>query len=390
MTVQMLLATLNMGAVSFICLLLTDRYFDAQETVRFLALWPLCNTAVLALNMPLEHSTPRLLSKSIPSDEIFRVGVLSTLLFGFSALLALSVISQDFLLLALGGVLILGFSVWYPARGQCIGHGHFGRHAVMSAALLSWLLFGVGFLLLADVFSLWGLLSTLASGCLFLGLWSLPRGTILIGKQRRLEHRRIILGDSHPLVYSHFASLAIVHGPLLLAPLWGLNSDQLLEYALSVNLIRVPFLALNTVLAPLNLRIINLRSNSKDAELRTLILRSLRLMALSIFLLALVTPIVFTTLIEAFYSIETTFSEGFLVLLILTEGVGWIGSLSRLFATSTDLNRNIRVTAYASFGTFVLLALLLNFGVNMLWIVPLIAHSVVCSLLPMSFARLRN
>lgn len=386
----MLLATVSMGAVGFLCLLLTDQYFDAEETVQFLALWPLCNTVALAMNIPLEHSTPWLLNKSVPSQQIFLVGAFYTLCFGFLALLILAIVHHDFQLLFLGSVLIVGFSVWFPARGQCIGFGDFGRHAAASVALLAWLLLAVGFHLLVDRFSLSGLFGAIGLGCLFLGLWSLPDAKMLMKTRRGVGYFRMIFGASHPLMYSHFASLAIVNGPLLLAPLWGIRSDIILEYAISVNLIRIPFLVLNTVLAPLNLRIAHLRSNSGEEALRSLVLRSIGLMAISISLVAVVTPIVFATLIEAIYSIERTFSEGFLVALILTEGVAWFGTLSRLLATSVELGRNIRGTAYASFGIFALLAALMNSGVNMLWVVPLLAHSVVLTLFPTSFARLRK
>jgi len=386
----MLGATVSMGALSFLCLAVTERYLNVEEAARFLAIWPLCNTVALALNIPLELSTPNLLSRSVPARNIFNLGVISTLSLGVLSLLILSLVKQDFLLLPLGSILIAGFSIWFPARGQCVGHGNFARHALASFSLLAWLLFGVALLIQFRVFTVYSLVVTAGAGCVVLGVWGLPwRGSPATTHQNN-KHFKTIVRAWHPLIHSHLASLVITNGTLLLAPFWGIEVQHVLGYAITVALVRLPYLVLDTPLAPLNLRIAHLQRASAQTELRSIILISLGLMSASILFLALTSWFVLPSVLVRFFSLEVSFSRGFLVLLTLAEGVKWIGSLGRILAGAMSLGRILRRTSSASLLVFCAVSTVITPSLNLLWIVPLFAHSVPCVLLPISISRLRK
>lgn len=386
----MLLSTVTVATISFLCIAICEQFLQPAETARFLAVWPLCNTVVLALILPLEQTTPTLLTKSVPSSELHFVGSISALFVGCVVLIAFSAIKHDFTLIFEGTFLLLGFSVWYPKRAQCLGHGKFDSLAKASLALLMFFLIATSVPALMGFLSLWILVISTGVGFFLFGSLAIPGSGRVFGSFHKPHNLRLIVKYWEPLVHSYFASLVIANGPLLLAPFWGVGVSTTITYAITINLVRLPLLVFNTALSPLNLRIAHLYSDDKVEELRGLVIRTVGLMVACVLLLATTAPYLVSALLKNFFNLEIVFARQMIMLFVLTEGVGWFCSLGRILAISLDLGRQTRRLALSSIAVLVLCPYVIQAGANLLWIAPLFANLTLMLLLLIVWIRLRH
>ena len=329
------LSTIALGIISFSSLAIAARALSEDHAAEFVSLWALVNTLVFTVTLPVEHLAPRLIANRVAGPSVFGHSLVLAIASGVVGLGAVGVLG-GFSATQLSAVgLIIGLGVWSGSRAVFVGHGEFRRIAVVSFAYLFITLVGSLSLLLSGFATAGSLILTVAGASVVSGvLLGLSKKSLLSssGKRLRLSRDEYTLTGSS--IAATFVTLIQNNGPLALGPSWGIDSEDLVIYAGLIMLIRVPYMLLNNVMAPLNLRFVELSDRGKRRDLHRLSLLVLGAMLASI-LVVMLTIIGlgrfgFQILIGDQYDFDMSLALG----VVLAEGLIWMTVVPRLLGSA--------------------------------------------------------
>lgn len=338
-SIRMAISTICLGAVSYACLATGARLLPPDDLALFLSLWAVINTVVLTVVLPVEHLAPRLIAQGFGDRPIGMHAVGLSLLSGVGGLAVTLVINGADAAHVGGAVLVAGLAVWAAARAVVVGHGNFGRLAVISALNLG--------LVVVGLVSVWALgLGSARSLMVVAGVSALVSGAILAAGSRASDtaDQRLRLPRAEYLLIGSMSSATFVtllqsNGPMALARSWGVSAEDLVVYAGIVSLVRVPFMLLNNVMAPLNLRFTRLGSGGELADLRRAAAWSLTVMATAVAGIVLGVILLggvgLRILIGADYTFDPTLAAG----VVLAEGLIWMTVVPRLICGALGTGR---------------------------------------------------
>jgi O-antigen/teichoic acid export membrane protein len=225
--------------------------------------------------------------------------------------------------------------MWCGGRAVFVGHGEFGRIAAASVAYLSIALVGSLLLLWSGGATAVSLILTVAGASMVSGaVLSMLKRNLFSSSGRRLTLSRAEYTLTGSSIAATFVTLVQNNGPLALGPSWGIGSEDLVVYAGVITLVRVPLMLLNNVMAPLNLRFVELSDRGERQDLHRLSLLVLATMLASILLVMLIMiglgRFGFQILIGTQYEFDISLALG----ATLAEGFIWLTVVPRLLGSA--------------------------------------------------------
>jgi hypothetical protein len=325
----MVISTIALGSISYVCLAAGSRLLSEDDLATFVSLWALINTVVLTVVLPVEHLSPRLIAKRVPDLTI--AGIALTLAVASGGIgIAVGVLIDGFSGSHLAAVaLVVGLGAWSAVRAVIVGHGAFDRLATSSVMTL--------LATIAGLAATW-VLGRSSAGALLLvaGAAHLMGGALMArrafrsheqGQVRPPRSELLLLGS---MIAATFVTLLQSNGPMALGIAWGVSASDLVVYAGLLSLVRVPFMLLNNVMAPLNLRFADLAANGQVTQLiRT---AAIALAGMSAAITVTVAGVVtvgglgFRLLIGTDYTFNPSLAAG----VVVSEGLIWMTVVPRL------------------------------------------------------------
>lgn len=360
-------STLAIGVISFSTLAVAARGLSDDQAAEFVSLWAMVNTLVFTVTLPIEHLAPRLIANRSSGLSVLGHSVFLAIVSGIIGLGLVGILDGFSVVHVAALGLVAGLGMWCGSRAVFVGHGEFGRMAAASVVYLCIALVGCSLLLWSGAATVGSLIMTIAGS-------SLVSGALLGLSKRRLfsssgQGLRLPRGE-YALIGSSIAATLVTliqnNGPLALGSSSGIDSEDLVIYAGVITLVRVPFMLLNNVMAPLNLRFVELSDKGETRELHRVALLVLSAMLASIFVVMLTMirfgRFGFHILIGGQYEFDVRLALG----ATLAEGVIWLTLVPRLLGSA-------RGAGSVLFGA---------------WAIGLIAFAVAWTLGPAGAARL--
>jgi O-antigen/teichoic acid export membrane protein len=377
---SMLGSTVALGAVSYLVLGVGARVASADEMSRFLSLWALLNTMVLTVVIPVEHVAPRLRARMsadsassavlVHSIVLSAVGTLIALIFGVATA---SHSHWDAMMFA-GAAFGLSVGIWSGRRATLVSGGAF--RGVMHRSIVNMVIASVGLVMLLFTKNIgaWVLFVPVIVGNLVGAL------KVSHGPRRNGGSVRLPMAEYHLLgamVAATFATLALNNGSLVLGRIWGVEPRTMVVYAALLNLVGVPYMLLNNVMAPLNIRMVALvRDGDREGLLHT------ALLALSGLVAAVATCAAGSAVLGPFavrllaghdFVASRTFSVG----VALSEGAVWLTVVPRLLASALGVSRLLFVCWGLGLAVFIAMGVLPIPADSKLVFAPLVAACVI-------------
>lgn len=236
------------------------RRLNAVSMADFVGNWVTVNVTLIAISAAFDQIGPRIVANRRASDRSFvaRATILPMLGASIVGLFVAwgSTEVWDFISVL---VYVIFASCWFGERSLAIACGHFSNLAVATVPLI------------------------VVAGCVVAALPpSTPSSLLFIAAIAHLVSfvvlRRLRQSNSHQtrarfslddyrtiavLVLSSIAVLAISSGGVVMAARWGASAPTIVMYAATLNIVRVPFIALTSLLGPANIEI-NDRVGSGD------------------------------------------------------------------------------------------------------------------------------
>ena len=383
----MIVSTIALGAVSYLVLGVGARVVDPDGMASFLSLWALLNTMVLSAVIPIEHIAPRLIAtmgltlarRSIFAHALVLASMSTLLAVGASLLISSGGSASMYVAGAAFGV---SFGVWSGRRAGLVGSGQF--RPVMLRSIVNMLVAsaGLGALLLFSHVDPALLFVPVVLGNLLGAANKAARApqttNSSVAPPMRLatsEYR--LLGA---MVGATFATVALNNGSLVLGRAWGVSADDLVAYAGLLNLVGVPYMLLNNVMAPLNLRLVHLARTHATAELTSVALKATAALVGTVAVCALGTALVGTFALRLLIGDGYDATVAFAVGVAIAEGAVWLTVIPRLLGSALGVTRPLVVSWGVGLAVFGFVGLLPIDGMQKVIYAPLSAAIVIVAI----------
>jgi hypothetical protein len=356
--VQLALATVAIGAVSYALIFVGSRRISSDNMANLLSLWAIMNTTVLSLVIPIEILAPRLLrgqSRTVAIGD----GALVLLTHGGALGVLGALVSLGVFFFSTGGgslrlavaaiAYCTALGLWSGTRARLVGIGDYATVmwasvATAAIAILGLVTFFVGkfnapALLLSCVMAAYGI------GAI---------GTHRVGIGRRGPSEqpalsaRASLGAANykmlaTLVGATFVTLVFNNGGLALARSFGMDSRRIVVYAATLNIVRIPLMLANNVTPPINLKIVDLAAANRWVDVRRMFL-----VTLAAFAAILAAGLALTTVLGPFFvrllvGGTSPIESRLVVLALVGEGLIWLTVLPRILFVVLGTQRSMSV-----------------------------------------------
>lgn len=375
------LATVCFGIISYLVLLVGSRILSPSDLARFVTIWAVVNTVILALVVPLDGFAPRLRLEiaraGLPEQDVRRFANLyAGLVFGTGVLVLGSIDLAGFMNLAVTetasiGLFVLAVAFSAGLKAEAGSRGRFDL--VFRQALAALVVSLIGFLLI--------LLSNRPSAPLLLSVVTLAYAAswgVLAFAKRPIEAdgnqpllRSLSMIKSNTSVSRVMPSLVVVtlltlllsNGALMFASVIGALDREVVVYAAMLNLALIPCTLLNALTPPIHIRTVESiragRANDVSRIYRTSFLIYLSAVAVIVIVSGLVGPWSVKVYVGHQFRIGHIESAG----IAAAEAILALAVLPRIFLTAMAETKRMR--------SYSLVSCLIFFGVLLLPIDPL-------------------
>jgi hypothetical protein len=332
-SVMVAISIVAVGSMSVLLLGVGARRVPSAEMANFVTNWVAINTTLVALGASFDQLGPRLLAQdsTIGAPLVVHGTVLPLIgsLLAIATLWAAEANSASLVTLTLYATAV---SLWTGERSLRLGSGEFRALAYAAAAAAGGCALTLGFFMATGNLAGEHLFYSGAAGHLvgFVFLRLMASTSSRSGPLRLLGSQEYRLAASVAL--SSASVLVISSGGLVLASWWGVTDRRLVAYAGIVNLVRVPFMIMNSTSGPLNVEIAR---STAAGNLRGASLVAAKWAALMTAASALVGVAVFvagSALLEAFIGSGYRFELGLAMAVVAVEALLWISGAPRFLA----------------------------------------------------------
>ena len=327
------------------------RRLNAVSMADFVGNWVTVNVTLIAISAAFDQIGPRIVGNRRASDRSFVARAT------FLPMLGASIVG---LFIARGSTEVWDFismlvyvifaSCWFGERSLAIACGHFSNLAVATVPLI------------------------VVAGCLVVALPpSTPSFLFFIAAIAHLVGfvvlRRLRQSNSHPtsarfslddyrtiavLVLSSVTVLAISSGGVVMAESWGASASTIVMYAATLNIVRVPFIALTSLLGPANIEI-NSRVGSGDVPAARRFTLKLLVGVLGVGVVtAFAIVAIGQRLLAWFIGSGYSFGMPLAIAIVVVESCLLSWGLVRMMAVA--LNRSSSITHHSTIGLLVFVA----------------------------------
>jgi O-antigen/teichoic acid export membrane protein len=278
-SVFLFLSTLFNGAVSYALFFVAARVLDARTLSSFLTIWAVTNTALLALTIPVDTYSPRFRLEC--EKRGISAGDRLLLLSAYSLGAGIAVGALPFVGLVVGllnmsagpavaiALFALASAAFSSKRAFVTSNGAFHRYLGQTIVFSVLGMACLGVVLAIKPNQQAWLYLTLAAANVG-GAASVARGYGLVRRARRGTLRRSwpfvrevqALPTMSHLVFVTLVTVTLTNGSLMFAKVIGTSSPVIVSYAAAVNLVMIPFTALNSFSGPIHNRFV--RSIAKN------------------------------------------------------------------------------------------------------------------------------
>ena len=345
------ISTLLYGGLSALVMAVGARRLNAVSMADFVGNWVAVNVTLIAISAAFDQIGPRIVANQRASEGVFVARAT------FLPMLAASIVGVfvgwgspevwDFISMF---VYVIFASCWFGERSLAIACGHFSNLAVATVPLI------------------------VVAGCLVAALPpSTPGSLFFVAASGHLASfivlRRSRQSTSFPtsarfstdeyrtiasLVFSSVAVLAISSGGVVMAASWGVSATNIVVYAAILNIVRVPFIALTSLLGPANIEI-TCRIGSDDVSAARrftlkLLVGVLGVGVVTVFAIVAIGQRLLAWFIGSGYS----FGMPLAIAIVVVESCLLSWGLVRMMAVA--LNRSSSITHHSTIGLLVFVA----------------------------------
>jgi len=363
------ISTVLYGGLSALIMAVGARQLSAASMADFVGDWVTINVSLLAISTAFDQIGPRIVANRRGSERSFvaRATLLPMLVATIVGLFATwgSPVLPDLVSMFVYTILA---SCWFGERSLAIAGGHFSNLAAASVPL---------FVVAASLVLV--LPPSTPGSLFFIAAIAHLVSFVVLRRLRQISSKptraRFLTDDYHTiavLVLSSVAVLAISSGGVVMAARWGASAPTIVIYAATLNIVRVPFIVLSSLLGPANIEINNRVGSGHVSAARRFTLKLLAGILVFGFLVALVIGASGQRLLAMFigpgYSIEIPIA----MVIIVVESCLLASGLVRMVAVA--INRSSPITRHSIIGllVFAVVGLIPTIGLNRLIWAPLL------------------
>lgn len=321
------------GSMSVLLLGVGARQVPSAEMANFVSNWVAINTTLVALGASFDQLAPRLLARdSTIGKPLVLHGTVLPLLGSLLAIISLRAAGANSAAVATMILYAIAVSLWTGERSLRLGSGEFRALACAAVIAAGGCALALGLFMSTGTLSGERLFYAGAAGH-FAGFVSLRLTTSRIsrgGPLRLLGRQEYRLASSVAL--SSASVLLISSGGLVLASWWGVADRRLVAYAGIVNLVRVPFMMMNSTSGPLNVEIARSTAAGNHRAAALVAAKWAALMTTASVIIGGAVFIVGSTLLEVFIGPGYRFERGLALAVVAVEALLLISGAPRFLA----------------------------------------------------------
>ena len=344
------------GAMSVLLIAIGARSLSSPEMAEFVTIWIVVNTTVVALSAAFDQQGPRIVARYDAYDGALFIH--ATALPAVGALLSLcllGVFTETSSVTFSTAVYAIAVSLWSGERALRLAHGEFRQLATAAGAVF--VSCSLSLLLVAEF---WSVSTERMFWSAALGnLCGLVVSTVLPHRRKREQFFRPLPRDENVLAVSIALSsgsaLTLSSGTVVFASSWGFSADRVVALAGIVNLVRIPFMLLNSVSGPMNVEIASSIAHGDDVRAMQIISKWLKSMLAGSFLIAVIIVAFGPPLLSMLIGPDYRFELPLAVAVVIVESLLIIAGLARFLAISTGSLRV--VSGYWAFGFAIFVAI---------------------------------
>ena len=380
-SIMVAISIVAVGSMSVLLLGVGARQVPSAEMATFVTNWVAINTTLVALGASFDQLAPRLLAQDsmIGTTLVLHGTVLPFLgsLLTIVALRAVTANSAAFLTLICYATAV---SLWTGERSMRLGSGEFRGLANAAVIAAGGCALTVGLFISTGNLSGEKLFYAGAAGHLvgFVSLRLTTSRCSRSGPLRLLGWLEYRLAASVAL--SSASVLVISSGGLVLASWWGVADRRLVAYAGIVNLVRVPFMILNSTSGPLNVEIARSTAAGNHRAAALVAAKWAALMTLASVLVGGAVLVAGSTLLETFIGPGYRFELGLAMAVVAVEALLWISGAPRFLAIAAGSAGRVAVQWVAGGVVFLIVATQNAIGDGRLIAAPLAGAVVIAAI----------
>lgn|GEM_PF-2436377 len=324
------------GAVSALLFVVGARSLVATEMADFVTIWVVLNTTVVALSAAFDQQGPRIVSRyDLFDGALFTHATVLPAAGGLISLLLLDVVSPLPRISLSAIAYVLAVSLWTGERSTRLAHGEFKQLVTSAVSVLITCALGlfIGTKLWGSSIEtlFWSAALGNASGLIVFNC--LPR------TRKRQQFLRILPRNENLLAVSIAISsgsaLALSSGTVVLASRWGLSPERVVALAGLVNLVRIPFMLLNSVSGPINVEIAKMFATGNEVGAFQMTVKWLIRILISTVIIAFGIVLSGRFLLAIFIGSDYEFELSFAVAVVTVEGLILMSGLARYLGISS-------------------------------------------------------
>ena len=335
----------------------------ASEMADFVTIWVVVNTTVVALSAAFDQQGPRIVSRyNLFDGALFTHATLLPAAGGLISLFILDVVSPlpraSFSAIAY----VLSVSLWSGERSLRLAHGEFKQIVTSAVSVLVTcalsLFIGTKF---------WGLsIGTMFWSAAVGNAWGLFVFNCLPRTRKRQQFFRILPRDENLLAVSIAISsgsaLALSSGTVVFASRWGLSPDRVVALAGLVNLVRIPFMLLNSVSSPINVEIAKMFATGNEVGAFQMTVKWLIRILLATVIIAFNVVLLGRFMLMIFIGSDYGFELSFAVAVVAVEGLILMSGLARYLGISSGRHGIVVGQGLVGLAVFGLIGLINSLG----------------------------
>lgn len=356
------------------------RRLPPDEMIRFVSQWVVINTTVTGLSAAFDQLGPRVVARHPDLTKSLRTHATAVPAFGGAIALVIMSTRYDGVSVVASIGYVLAISLWTGERSIQLATGRFGGLAVGATVALGASIVSlaastfVGGLSVADLFvsaaigSMAGWISLRATQ---------PRLTEgqAFRQLPRAEYRLAV-----SVALSAGSALMVSSGGLVLATAWGVDDAKAVAYAGIVNLVRVPFMIMNSTSGPINVELARRSVGGDGIGALRLAAKWAGLMIVSSAALAVAVALAGELALRVFIGESYVFDPLLALVVVAVESALWLAGVGRFLGIALGRSGLVALQWMLGGVVFAALALVDGLGAGRLIWAPLLGAGTVALL----------